>query len=95
MTSSKKRKYFKFKPGRDKLYLQKWLDRDTITAKQYNRFLKMLKHKEAKAALTAHQISIIKVVMLKYNKAGGDDTYRQPVGLSGIGGGRRYTQSAY
>lgn len=84
----KKRKHFKYKPGRDRLYMERYLDRDKITAKEYNRFLKILKREEVKAVLGAHRISILKVVMMKYNKAGGLDSHKQPVGSRDYGPGR-------
>ena len=90
----KKRNCFKYRPGRDCMYMERYLDRDTISAKEYNRFLKILKREEVKAALGAHKISIIRNVMLKYNKAGGTDMYKQPAVLSGCGPGR-YGRRAY
>lgn len=86
--TSKKCNRFKYKPGRDRLYLERYLDRDKITAKEYNRFLKILKREEVKVTLGAHRISILKVVMMKYNKAGGTDSYKQPSGSRDYGPGR-------
>ena len=71
----KKRNHFKFKPGRDKLYMQRFFDLDRLTPKQYNYCQKILRSEEAKATLGAHKISILRVVMLKMNSPKTNNNY--------------------
>ena len=62
-----KRNHFKFRESRDKLYMQTYLDRATISPKVYKYCLRVLKREEVKVALGLHRISIIRIVMLKAN----------------------------
>ena len=57
-------------PGKDYLYMEKWLERSTITGKEYNRFLKRLRRFEEQNILIEHKMSILRQVTRKYNRAG-------------------------
>ena len=62
----------KYRPGKDCLYMEKWLERDTITPKEYNRFLKELRKLEGQRNVITHRMSILERIILKLNKPGDD-----------------------
>jgi len=85
----------KYKPGRDRLYLETYLDRSNISAREYNRFLKKLRKFEVKRNMLEHKISILQRVILKFNRIGESDTLTHRGGFQDPNRKRRFIKSAY